>query len=145
MLRKQLEKFNHIMQGIEKFYEDYAKSVGLTYMSLTVLQILYHAENPVTQKEICTESHYNKQVVNTIIKNLHASGYVRFAEVLEDRRNKYVLFTESGKEYADKIMIPLGEMEDRALQVLSEEEREKMLSMLEQCYKGFISQKMDIK
>lgn len=145
MLRKQLEKFNLIMQGIEKFYEDYAKSVGLTYMSLTVLQILYHAENPVTQKEICTASHYNKQVVNTIVKNLYESGYVTFEEVPEDRRNKYILFTESGKEYVDKIMMPLGEMEDNALLVLSEEEREKMLSMLEQCYKGFISQKMDTK
>ena len=140
MLRKQLEQFNHIMQGIEKFYEDYAKSVGLTYMSLTVLQILYHTENLITQKEICAESHYNKQVVNTIVKNFYESGYVSFEEVSEDRRNKYVLFTESGKEYADEIMIPLGKKEDSALLVLSEEERETMLSMLERCYEGFLKQ-----
>ena len=68
MLREQLAKFNSIMQGIEKFYADYAKSVGLTYMSLTVLEIIYYAPNPITQKEICEESHYIKQMVNNIVK-----------------------------------------------------------------------------
>ena len=140
MLRKQLAQFNHIMQGIEKFYEDYAKSVGLTYMSFTVLQILYHTENPITQKEICAECHYNKQVVNTIVKNFYESGYVTFEEVPEDRRNKYVLFTENGKAHADGIITPLSKMEDNALLILSEEEREKMLFMLEKCYKGFLEQ-----
>ena len=137
MLREQLSKFNSIMQGIEKFYEDYAKSVGLTYMSLTVLEIIYHASKPITQKEICEESHYIKQMVNTIVKNFNENGYVEFTEVPEDRRNKYVLFTESGKEYADNILKPLIEMEERAIMVLSDAEREKMLEMLERCYMGY--------
>ena len=137
MLREQLSKFNGIMQGIEKFYEDYAKSVGLTYMSLTVLEIIYHASKPITQKEICEKSHYIKQMVNTIVKNFYESGYVEFTEVAEDRRNKYVLFTENGKEYADKILEPLMEMEEKAIKVLSDAEREKMLEMLERCYMGY--------
>lgn len=145
MLRKQLEQFNHIMQGIEHFYESYAKSVGLTYMSLTVLQILYYSPKLLTQKEICTESHYNKQVVNTIVKNFYESGYVSYQEVPQDRRNKYVLFTESGKRYADGIMIPLGKKEDDALIVLSEKEREKMISMMERCYEGFRKQEEVLK
>lgn len=140
MLREQLSRFNSIMQGIERFYEDYAKSVGLTYMSLTVLEILYHAKSPITQKEISAESHYNKQVVNTIVKNFYESGYVSFEEASEDRRNKYVLFTETGKEYADRIMIPLGKKEDKAILVLTEDERERMLAMLERCYEGFVKQ-----
>ena len=117
MLKKQLARFNHLMQGIEKFYEDYAKTVGLTYMSLTVLEIIYHAETPCTQKEICALSHYNKQIVNTIVKNFAENTYLQFVEVPEDRRNKYVLLTEAGKEYADMIMLPLEEMEEKALTV----------------------------
>ena len=137
MLKKQLARFNHLMQGIEKCYEEYAKRVGLTYMSLTVLEIIYHAETPCTQKGICALSHYNKQVVNTIVKNFAENGYVQFTEVPEDRRNKYVLFTESGKSYADTIILPLEEMEEKALTVLSEKERAKMLDMLERCYEGY--------
>ena len=137
MLREQLTKFNSIMQGIEKFYEDYAKSVGLTYMSLTVLEIIYYASNPITQKEICEESHYIKQMVNTIVKNFYESGYVEFKAVESDRRNKYVVFTEKGKEYADKIIEPLADMEEKAITVLSEKERNDMLTMLERCYNEF--------
>lgn len=137
MFREQLSRFNCIMQGIEKFYEDYAKSVGLSYMSLTVLEIIYYAPNPITQKEICAESHYIKQMVNTIVKNFHEAGYVEFAEVVEDRRNKYVQFTEIGRKYAEEIIKPLEKMEERAITVLSDEEREQMLEMLECCYSGY--------
>ena len=137
MLKKQLAKFNHLMQGIEKFYEEYAKTVGLTYMSLTVLEIIYHAETPCTQKEICDLSHYNKQVVNMIVKSFKKNGYVKFTQVSEDRRNKYVILTEYGKTYADMIMFPLEEMEEKALTVLSVKERAKMLEMLERCYDGY--------
>ena len=134
MHREQLTKFNSIMQGIERFYEDYAKSVGLTYMSLTVLEIIYYAPNPITQKEICEESHYIKQMVNTIVKNFYENGYIEFKEVESDRRNKYVLFTSNGKEYADQIMKPLMEREEKAIAVLSNEERNEMINMLERCY-----------
>ena len=129
MHREQLTKFNSIMQGIERFYEDYAKSVGLTYMSLTVLEIIYYAPNPITQKEICEESHYIKQMVNTIVKNFYENGYIEFKEVESDRRNKYVLFTSNGKEYADKIMKPLMEREEKAIAVLSKEERNEMINI----------------
>lgn len=137
MLRQQLGKFNRLMQGIENFYEIYAKSVGLTYMSLTVLEILYHAEGLYTQKDICKMSHYNKQAVSVIVKGFHEKGYVEFQKMENDRRNKYVLFTECGKKYADGIMGPLSQMEEKALSVLSDAERRMLLEMLERCHDRF--------
>ena len=137
MLKKQLAKFNHIMQGIEKIYEDYAKSVGLTYMSLTVLEIIYYSETPCTQKEICEQSHYNKQMVNTIVKSFYDKGYLMLTEVEADRRNKHISLSESGRNYADVIMNPLWKIEKQALSVLSDKERETLLEMLGRCYEGF--------
>ncbi len=137
MLKKQLARFNQIMQGIEKVYEDYAKSVGLTYMSLTVLEIIYYTENPFTQKEICALCHYNKQVVSSIVKGFYSKGYIEFQEVSNDRRNKRVFLSATGKAYADTIMQPLWEIEKKALSVLSDDERSEMLIMLERCYEGF--------
>ena len=139
MLRAQLTEFNHIMQGIDKIYEDYAKSVGLTYMSMVVLEIIYHSELPLTQREVCEQSHYNKQVVNSIIKNFYEKGYVSLQEVPNDRRNKHIFFTESGKKYADAILLDLWEIEKKALSVLSEEERSSMLEMLRRCFGGYKS------
>lgn len=137
MLKQQLAKFNHIMQGIEKIYEDYAKSVGLTYMSLTVLEIIYYSETPCTQKEICGQSHYNKQMVNTIVKSFYDKGYLMLTEVEADRRNKHISFSESGRNYADGIMNPLWEIEKQALSVLSDKEREILLEMMGRCYEGY--------
>ena len=137
MLKKQLAKFNHIMQGIEKIYEDYAKSVGLTYMSLTVLEIIYYSETPCTKKEICEQSHYNKQMVNTIVKSFYDKGYLMLTEVEADRRNKHISLSESGRNYADVIMNPLWKIEKQALSVLSDKERETLLEMLGRCYEGF--------
>lgn len=91
----------------------------------------------MTQKEICAESHYIKQMVNTIVKNFYEAGYVEFKEVAEDRRNKYIQFTESGRKYADQLLKPLEMMEEKAITVLSDTEREQMLEMLERCYRGY--------
>ena len=137
MLKRQLARFNHIMQGIERVYEDYAKSVGLTYMSLTVLEIICYNETPPTQKEICEQSHYNKQIVNSIIKGFADKGYLEFCEVESDRRNKQVLLTDSGKAYAAETLSPLWEIEQKAVTVLSDKERENLLNMLERCYSGY--------
>ena len=137
MLKRQLARFNHIMQGIERVYEDYAKSVGLTYMSLTVLEIISYNETPPTQKEICEQNHYNKQIVNSIIKGFTDKGYLEFREVESDRRNKQVLLTDSGKAYADEILNPLWAIEQKAVTVLSDKEREKLLDMLERCFDAY--------
>ena len=137
MPKNQFSQFNKIMLGIEKIYEDYAKSIGLTYMSLTVLEIISYNETPPTQKEICEQSHYNKQIVNSIIKGFTDKGYLEFREVESDRRNKQVLLTDSGKAYADEILNPLWEIEQKAVTVLSDKEREKLLDMLERCYSGY--------
>ncbi|MBP3704340.1 MAG: winged helix-turn-helix transcriptional regulator [Clostridia bacterium] len=137
MLKKQLARFNHIMQGIEKIYEDYARSVGLTYMSLTVLEIIYYAEEPCTQKMICAQCHYNKQIVNAIVKGFLDKGYLQMSELASDRRNKQLMLTESGREYAGKILLPLWEIEQEALSVLSEDERDALLGMLGRCYAGY--------
>ena len=139
MLKQQFSQFNRILQGIEKIYENYAKSVGLTYMSLTVLEIICHATESCTQKNICEDSHYNKQIVNSIIKGFIEDGYVELKEAVRDRRNKYVVLTESGKEYADRILTPLSELENEALLTLTDDERILLLSLLDKCYKGYIS------
>lgn len=140
MLRKQLMEFNEIMQGIERIYENYAKSVGLTYMSFTVLSILYHSEHQITQKEICAQCHYSKQIVNTIIKGFHEKKYVSYEAVPEDKRNKYIVFTESGRQYADEIMLPIIEVEEKAMSALSDKERTQMLAMLDKCYGAYRTQ-----
>ena len=139
LLRSQMAQFNTSLHTIEKIYEDYAKSVGLTYMSLTVLHIICDCpvDEPCTQKLISEKSHYNKQVVNVIIKGFYENGYVQLDEMPEDRRNKQIVLTEKGKIYAEKILSPLWGIEERALSVLKDSERVYLLDMLARCADGY--------
>ena len=140
LLRTQMAQFNTSLQTIEKVYEDYAKTVGLTYMSLTVLHIICDCgvEEPCTQKLITEKSHYNKQVVNVIIKGFYKNGYILLEELKEDRRNKQIVLTEKGKNYAEEILSPLWTIEEQALSVLKDSERTHLLDMLARCADGYI-------
>ena len=65
----------------------------LTYMSYTVLEIIYSHSDCCTQKLICEQSLYTKQTVNTIIKAFWQQGYLELKEDPADRRNKTIHFT----------------------------------------------------
>ena len=64
--------------------------------------------------------------------------YLAFREVESDRRNKHVLLTEVGKAYSDSILAPLLEIEQKAVTVLSEQERDNLLNILERCYHSYL-------
>lgn len=144
MLKSQLEKFGGMLRGIDRIYEDYAKQSGLTVMSLRVLDIIYRSERSCTQKDICESSHYNKQVVNAIIKGFQQKGYLELCEDAEDRRSKYISFTQQGRAYAREIIEPLWQAEKNAMLEMSYVEREGFIAMLERCYEGYLTATSDI-
>lgn len=42
-------------------------------------------------------------------------GYIVFEEVAEDRRNKRIRFTQKGKDYAESVIPPAADAENRAM------------------------------
>ena len=103
-----------IYHKINSLYSSYAKSVGLNYPFILVLQILCDPSQVYTQKAICDELELPKQLVNSIVKTLWEQGYIELEEA-KDRRNKEIFLTQHGKRYAAKILKPLAEAEDAAL------------------------------
>lgn len=136
-VREQLRQFFDIMDSIENLYETYAKSVGLTYAGLLVLDIIYDTPENCTQKFICEQLHFPKQSVNQLIRGLLDNGYVEMKEMDFDRRNKVIKFTPSGQEYADQVMGRLMEAEEAAMGQLSFEQRQGLLQLLQIMKHGF--------
>lgn len=126
---------------IDRRYDTYAKSVGHTYTSLSVLECIYE-QNPCTQKTICEELHISKQTINVIIRGLLEQGHVDLKEFSNDRRNKHITLTASGKAYAEKILLPLWDAETAAALKLSESERETFLRIIE-TYVQVFEEKLD--
>ena len=70
MQDKLMEQF----QNMDNAYEDYARSKGLTYLSLMVLEEIYELGGGCTQKRISEDTHYPKQSINLVIKAFLKDG-----------------------------------------------------------------------
>ena len=129
-IQVQIQQYDSYLQQWCAGYEDYAKSVGLSYTSLSMLCALYEQEN-CTQKQLCQLCFLPKQTVNAVVTSFYKKGWVRLEEVPEDRRNKTIHFTDQGLAEAQRILARVQESERAAMSALSEEERRTLLSATE--------------
>lgn len=130
-LKEQSEKLLKFHREISGFYNEYAKSVGLTYSGLGVLSIIYEESN-CTQKTITQKICLPKQTVNSIIKNFCEQGIIEVPfESNVDKRNKVIKFTEKGRQFAEKIISKIKEAEYASLDSLGEENRENLINIIE--------------
>lgn len=112
-------------------YSQCAKQHDLTTNELFVLDILWFAPEGCTQTEICKRLSSNKQTIAAIITRFWKKGYIAYEEVMEDRRNKRILFTEAGKEYAGAIIPPAAEAENLAMAELGLEKLTELVRLTE--------------
>lgn len=134
-LQEQIRQYCSCLHEWNASYEDYARSVGLSYTSLSVLSALYGAES-CTQKMLCERCFLPKQTVNTTITAFYKKGWVRLEELPEDRRNKTIHFTQEGQAAADKILQRVRESELKSMGALSESERLVLLSVTKRYVAG---------
>lgn len=112
-------------------YSQCAKQHDLTTNELFVLDILWFAPEGCTQTEICKRLSSNKQTIAAIITRFWKKGYIAYEEVMEDRRNKRIRFTEAGKEYAGAIIPPAAEAENLAMAELGLEKLTELVRLTE--------------
>ena len=121
-IQAQIKQYDSYLQQWCAGYEDYAKSVGLSYTSLSVLEAIY-AQPDCTQKQLCQTCFLPKQTVNAVVTSFYKKGWVRLEEVPTDRRNKTIHFTEQGFAEAQRILARVQESGRAAMAALSEEGR----------------------
>lgn len=109
-------------------YEDYARSVGLSFTTLSILSAVYDTEN-CTQKMLCDRCFLPKQTVNAAVTVLYKKGWLTMQELPEDRRNKTLHFTESGLEEAKRILERVHKSENAGMKGLSDAEQEQLLAL----------------
>ncbi len=136
-LKEQSEQLIKFHRDISGFYNDYAKSVGLTYASLEVLGIIWYGkcclQEEITQKTVTQKAYLPKQTVNAIIKAFIKHDLIKpLVESGLDKRNKVIEFTENGKEFAEKVITKMKEAEYNALDSLGEEKRIALVEIISQ-------------
>ncbi|MCL2752944.1 MAG: MarR family transcriptional regulator [Defluviitaleaceae bacterium] len=116
-----LSSLKETWHKINCLYDLYAKSLDLSFVSVLVLWTLHNSVAVCTQKELCQKLGLPKQVVNSIIKSFWERGYVELKEA-KDRRNKEIIVTKKGNEFAKKVLSPLSEAEYAVWKGLSPQE-----------------------
>ena len=124
-----MKQFCDRLQGINRIYEDYARSVDIPYTTLEILDLITRTEN-CTQKMICERTFLPKQTVNNVITAFYKQGYVRLKELPEDRRNKTIHLTKTGQEYAEKVIPQMREAEYGAMEQLTAQQRKNLLESI---------------
>lgn len=126
-LNNQVSEYCTIWRELHTIYEDYAKTLGLSYSSLQVLNVIFHNQDICTQKIICQQTLLPKQTVNAIMTGFLKQGMIELSEIEYDRRTKAIHLTEEGKVYSKKIIPKIRNAENKAMRNLSDEQRSALL------------------
>lgn len=135
-IKEQAGFFCDVNKQINSIYEEYAKSVGMSYTSLYTLHMIT-LKNDCTQKYIADQMYLPKQTINSVVKSFCEQGLLELRELTEDKRHKTLHLTEKGKEFASKILPKIEIAEQNSFSQFSEEERSIFLKLMRKYIKAF--------
>lgn len=135
-IKSQSVYFCDLNKQINCIYEEYAKSVGLSYTSLYTLHMIKLTEN-CTQKDIVEQVFLPKQTINSVVSAFHKQGLIELREKVEDKRHKTLHLTAKGKEFAERIFPHVEEAEQNSFAQFSEEERQVFLKLMKKYVDSF--------
>ncbi len=97
---------------VDGAYDVFSKNAGISSSMLWLVSALNDGKKH-TQSEICWNWNYPRTTVNTLVKELEKKGYVVLSQVPGTRRELYVELTESGKEFARRVLQPVYDAEEQ--------------------------------
>ncbi len=116
--RKTMDKLNELLTDIESCYMMIAKENALTYNALMLLLMVDSYEH-LTQKQVCDTLHLPKSSVHSILSDLIARGCLALSEG-GNKKEKYIIPTEAGAAFLQKVTSETEQMENRTLSSLPE-------------------------
>ncbi len=118
-------------QRMDKAYEQYAESKGMTYLHLVVLEEIFELGDGCTQKQISEDTHYPKQSVNLAVKSFLEAGLISLKELSENRKNKGISLTEKGRRLCGDVIVPLLRQEEEAMREMGGADSAELIRLLE--------------
>jgi DNA-binding MarR family transcriptional regulator len=101
-------------------YASWAKKKNINYHALYILYVLYvlNESDGTTQKQMRKSNGIPKQTINNVITNFAKDGYVKIIPGDDDKRERVIVLTKKGRDYAHEIVSPLLAMEEEAAKIM---------------------------
>lgn len=121
--------YNQLFKELDQLYHNYAKSSGLSDTMFWIIYSIQERSEAYTQKELCDIWFYSRQTVNSALKNLEEQKLIELIPSPDNRKNKQIFLTSSGKELAMNVIRPLMEAEENAFSKLGEKNLDEFLRL----------------
>lgn len=147
-----LKSVNQVYKRSCNVYYRLAAHYGFTETMFDILYFVRENEDCFTQAQICSNLYLRKQTVNSALKKLERDGYIYLTHGETNHKNKIIRFTEKGENMVRETIDPIFEVERKAFEALSLEERTgimhyglRHMEVLEQQTDAFLKREEDKK
>lgn len=117
--KEDIKRIRKAFYGIHSLVQNFCKKINYNPNLLWLLLAL-DDNKPKSQKQICEEWHTTKTTLNTLVKQCEKEQYVKLVPLEGQKREKYIILTEKGKEYTRKGLDGFYETEKEALASMSD-------------------------
>lgn len=127
------EKINLIYDAVKKVnraYEVWASNHGLTLYEMQIYYVILESGNRmITQKDLCTQLDAPKTSINSIIKKQLRTNRIEMEINPLNKREKIIVLTEEGKQFAEELILPLFRCEEDAVSTITNKDLEIAISV----------------
>jgi len=121
-----LEMLNQLYDtvlNLDNVYSKWAKKYNITKNELCTLNVLLkNKDKDITQKQISESIGITFTTLNSVMKNLCSKKYIVFNVNQKNHKEKYLALTEKGIAYAESIVNPLMDIEQKTADKLKSED-----------------------
>lgn len=125
----QMILYNQLAKELDGLYHLYARKSGLSDTAFWILYSVEESQSVYTQKELCEAWSYSRQTVNSALKKLVSQGMIELKPLADNRKNKQIILTETGKELVAKVISPLIEAEKSGFIRLGDQDADEFLRL----------------
>ncbi len=129
-IQKQLELINQQIKEIASIYKLSLVKFNISENEFWIWYALIIMNEECTQQDIVNNWFISKQTVNTIIKNLVKNNYITLKTMPNNHNKKIICLTKKGRDYGEKIVLPMSSMELKAFGKLTLEDRKKLIEIM---------------
>lgn len=141
-LQKLNELYNTVL-SLDSIYNKWAKKYKISKNEVCTLGILLNnLNNRITQRQICEEIGTPFTTLNSTIKKLEEKDYIRLDINNYNKKEKYIVLTKNGEEYAKNIIEPLMKIEEKTANSINIKDLDIAINCLSK-YKDTLSKYMD--
>lgn len=121
---------NQLLKELSALYKSSISQAGVPESEFWILYALLLYGQDYTQHDLCTLWSLPKQTANTIISSLARKGLIELESIPQSRNQKRICLTPAGIGYAENIVLPVYEAEQKALGQIPAASRQLVWSLL---------------